>query len=207
LDFDPLSYPQPGGVNNSFNVRATGGVYLVTAVNGSSGQPTNGMYLSGGGSGWNAYSDRNAKEHFSPADGRALLDRLAGIPIATWNYKTQAASIRHIGPMAQDFSAAFGVGENEKTINSIDADGVALAAIQGLYQVVQEREAQIAAQGAEIAALKAQQVEIAARLAALERRSAASSPAAARVPIGWLLAGGLLAAVAVIGQRRLAGGG
>ena len=184
LDFDPLNFPEPGGRDNSFNVRATGGVYLVTAVDPTTGRATAGVYVSGGGSGWNVYSDRAAKENFSPADGRALLDRLAGIPIETWNYKTQTPSIRHIGPMAQDFYAAFGVGEDDTHISTIDADGVALAAIQGLYQVVQEKEAQIAAQEAEIGALKAQNSEIERRLAALERQ-----------------------AVAVIDQCTLAGGG
>ena len=40
--------------------------------------------------------------------------------------------------MAQDFYAAFGVGKNETTITTIDADGVALAAIQALHQQLQE---------------------------------------------------------------------
>jgi trimeric autotransporter adhesin len=195
LDFDPLSYPQPGGVNNSFNVRATGGVYLVTAVNATSGQPTAGVYVYGGGSGWNSYSDRNAKENISPVDARALLDRLAGIPIQTWNYKTQAASIRHIGPMAQDFRAAFAVGENEKTINSVDADGVALAAIQGLYQVVQEQDGRIASQAAEITALKAQNATIAARLAQMEARL--NGTRTASLPATWQLLGLGLAGLAV----------
>jgi len=56
----------------------------------------------------------------------------------TWNYKAQDPSIRHIGPMAQDFYGAFSYGEDNKYINTLDADGVALAAIQGLYEVVKE---------------------------------------------------------------------
>ncbi len=62
----------------------------------------------------------------------------------TWNYRSQDAAIRHIGPVAQDFYAAFGVGEDDRHISTIDADGVALAAIQGLYQVVQQKETRIA---------------------------------------------------------------
>ena len=61
----------------------------------------------------------------------------------TWNYKSQDPSIRHVGPMAQDFYAAFGVGEDEKHITTIDADGVALAAIQGLYRLAQEKDREI----------------------------------------------------------------
>ena len=64
--------------------------------------------------------------------------------IATWNWKSQDASIRHMGPMAQDFRAAFGLGETEKGISTIDADGVALAAIQGLNAKVDEQQREIA---------------------------------------------------------------
>ena len=61
--------------------------------------------------------------------------------IATWNWKSQDASIRHMGPMAQDFHAAFGLGETDKGISTMDADGVALAAaaIQGMHQELMER--------------------------------------------------------------------
>ena len=148
LDYDPYSYPDAGGIVNSFNVRAQGGVYFATAVDGVTGRPTAGMYLGGGGSGWNAYCDRNAKTNFQDLNGRDVLDRLVSIPIQAWNYKTQDESVRHLGPMAQDFNAAFGTGEADKIgekkyINSVDADGVALAAIQGLNQKVEEKEARI----------------------------------------------------------------
>ena len=101
-----------------------------------------------------ALSDRDAKANFAPVDGRKLLERLTAISIETWNYKAQDASIRHIGPMAQDFHEAFGVGEDERHITTIDADGVALAAIQGLYEIVKEKDARIAALEARLAALE-----------------------------------------------------
>ena len=66
------------------------------------------------------------------------------IPIATWNYKAQDESVRHMGPMAQDFHAAFGLGVSDKLIDTIDPDGVALAAIQGLNALVREKDAEIA---------------------------------------------------------------
>jgi hypothetical protein len=56
--------------------------------------------------------------------------------------------------MAQDFYAAFGVGEDDRHISTVDADGVALAAIQGLYQLMQEQNAQIVALEARVAALE-----------------------------------------------------
>jgi len=45
--------------------------------------------------------------------------------------------------MARDFHAAFGLGESEKRINTVDADGVALAAIQGLNQKLEEKDREI----------------------------------------------------------------
>ena len=56
------------------------------------------------------------------------------MPITSWSYKAEKPSIRHIGPMAQDFYKAFGLGLDDKHITTIDEGGVALAAIQGLYQ-------------------------------------------------------------------------
>src|SRR6185295_193368 len=88
---------------------------------------------------WSTLSDRNAKTHFAPINSRELLDRLAQLPIQTWNYKNQNDSIRHIGPTAQEFHAAFTVGEDDQHIATVDADGVALAAIQGLNQKLEEK--------------------------------------------------------------------
>ena len=70
-------------------------------------------------------------------NAQAVLDKVASLPLSTWNYKSQSQDVRHIGPTAQDFHAAFGVGENDRTITTIDADGVALAAIQGLNQKIE----------------------------------------------------------------------
>ena len=141
------------GTNNAFTARATGGVYFVTAINGS-GAATAGVQVGAGGNAWAALSDRNSKANFAPIDARAVMEKLAQIPISTWNYKTQDAAIRHIGPMAQDFAAAFGVGEDDKHITTIDADGVSLAAIQGLYQIVQDKDQRIAQLESEVAQMK-----------------------------------------------------
>jgi chaperonin GroEL (HSP60 family) len=88
------------------------------------------------------------------------------MPVQAWNYKTQEASIRHIGPMSQDFYAAFAVGEDNKHINTVDAFGVALAAIQGLYQTGQEKDARISQ-------LEQQATAQHQQLAAVERENAA----------------------------------
>jgi hypothetical protein len=92
----------------------------------------------------NTTSDRNAKENFADVDPRAVLAKLAQLPLHTWNYRGEDARVKHLGPVAQDFSAAFHVGADDKHIATVDADGVALAAIQGLYRMVQEKDAELA---------------------------------------------------------------
>ena len=89
-------------------------------------------------------SDRESKENFSRVEAKAVLQKVAELPVLSWNYKGQGAAVRHIGQMAQDFAAAFCVGEDNRHITSVDADGVALAAIQGLNEVVKEKESRIA---------------------------------------------------------------
>lgn len=129
-------------VTNEFAARATGGVRFVTGIDGG-GTPTAGVQVAGGGGSWSSLSDRNLKDNFLPIDSEKLLDKLAALPVSSWNYKAQDDSIRHIGPMAQDFYAAFDVGEDERHIATIDADGVALAAIQALYEQNKKLQATI----------------------------------------------------------------
>jgi trimeric autotransporter adhesin len=73
----------------------------------------------------------------APVDPIDVAHRLASIPISPWKYIDDADNIQHLGPMAQDFHAAFGLGASERHIATLDADGVALAAIQGVYLLVQ----------------------------------------------------------------------
>lgn len=134
---------------NQFLARAAGG-----AVFFSNAAMNAGVQLAAGGGSWASISDRAMKENIKPVDAQAVLDRVAAMPIAEWNYISQDPSIRHIGPMAQDFHRAFGVGEDNRHITSIDADGVALAAIKGLNQKVESKDAQIADLEARIKALE-----------------------------------------------------
>ncbi len=151
---------------NEFAVRATGGVRLVTAID-SAGAPLAGVRLAAGGGSWSTLSDRDAKSNMAPVDGRKVLAQLLTVPIATWRFKTEAGAVRHMGPTAQDF-AVFGMGDDPRYISSVDADGVALAAIQGLYQVQQEKDAEIAMLKAENDALRSQIARLDTRLTALE---------------------------------------
>ncbi len=95
-------------------------------------------------------SDRNAKEHFRPIDPDEVLQRVLALPLSRWNFKNDTG-VTHLGPMAQDFRAAFGLGADDRHIATVDADGVALAAIQGLNQKLVE---ELKRRDAEIAELK-----------------------------------------------------
>jgi hypothetical protein len=146
---------------NEFAVRASGGARIVTAT-GMEDTPLAGVRLPSGSGSWESLSDRDAKTDLQVVDENKILEQLSEIQITTWRYKNQDASIRHIGPIAQDFYAAFDVGEDGRYISSIDADGVALAAIQGLYQRLEAKEQQIQSQQHKIEMLEQ-------RLTALER--------------------------------------
>ena len=101
---------------------------------------------------FNTTSDRNAKTDFADLDAREILEQVAHLPIQTWRFKGDA--VRHVGPTAQDFYAAFETGASDKTITTVDADGVALAAIQGLYEMLQEKDAELEALRAQVEALQ-----------------------------------------------------
>lgn len=135
---------------NEFHARAAGGVFFYS--NPSLGA---GVRLAANASAWSSLSDANSKENFRDLDDTDVLAKLARMSIREWNYKAQDAAIRHVGPTAQDFHAAFGLGEDPLRISTIDADGVALAAASALAR--------------ENATLKAQLAALTARLDALER--------------------------------------
>ena len=154
---------------NQFIARASGGVTFY-----SNSAASSGVTLPAGSGSWNSLSDRNSKANIVAVDSASILQRLAAMPIQRWNYRTQDASVKHIGPMAQDFAAAFGVGENTTTISAVDADGVALAAIQGLNQKLVEKDREVAALQAEATTLRAEAAAFQERLAAVEQAQAAS---------------------------------
>jgi hypothetical protein len=145
---------------NQFMVRCTGGAILYSSTGNA------GVQLVAGGGSWANLSDRDAKENFVAVDAKGVLEKVAEMPITTWNYKAQEGGTRHIGPMAQDFYAAFGVGEDERHITTVDEDGVALAAIQGLNQKL---EARLKEKDEEIGTLKAGADELERRLSSLEQ--------------------------------------
>jgi hypothetical protein len=95
-------------------------------------------------------SDRSLKQDVKPVDVESILERVDRLPINEWSYKA-APETRHVGPMAQDFRAAFGLGSDDRHIATVDADGIALAAIQALNRRL---EAELRSLRAELEALR-----------------------------------------------------
>ena len=116
-----------------------------SSINGiTGGVGVNGLLTVNGvvnGTAFNTTSDRNLKEKFAPVNSSKVLELVANLPISSWNFKTDGQT-RHIGPMAQDFYAAFNVGTDDKHIATVDEDGVALAAIQGLNEKLKDKNAE-----------------------------------------------------------------
>jgi hypothetical protein len=161
-------------VNNQFVVRAQhiwlGANSNVTYTQGRYIQVANGAYLSTGGT-WTNSSDVNRKHHFQLVIGEDVLQKIAALPIRTWSYKDDHASVRHMGPTAQDFHRAFGLGDGDKSIATVDADGVALTAIQALEQrELQSTSGEIAQLRRDNAELRAALAELLQRLNTLEAR-------------------------------------
>lgn len=119
-----------------------------------------GAYLSTSGV-WTNTSDVSRKHLFQSVAGEDVLARLRNLPIQSWSYRADSDDVRHLGPTAQDFRAAFGLGNDDKTIGTVDADGVALAAAQAL-------ERRSAEQAARIEALERENAEMRARLERIE---------------------------------------
>jgi uncharacterized coiled-coil protein SlyX len=128
---------EPVTGNQTFSVSATGGVRFIT---GSASNP-NVTYIPGDSAGWTTTSSRAVKTNIDPVEPREALNGVKSMDIATWEYEREdgdGAGTTHIGPMAEEFHDAFDVGSSDEHINSINADGVALAAIQGLSTELDE---------------------------------------------------------------------
>jgi hypothetical protein len=159
-DFSQGSKHLQPSAANQFIARATGGVIFL-----SNAAQTTGVMLAPGSGAWASASDRNLKRDVATVNDAAILDKVAALPVSEWSYISEGG-VRHLGPMAQDFYAAFGVGEDDRHITSIDEDGVALAAIKALH-------AENAGLHQENRGLRERLTRQDARLAALEREVAA----------------------------------
>jgi hypothetical protein len=161
---DSNNFDFPSTAANQFRVRATGGAQFVLGID-ASGNPTWTCSVSNGTS-WACSSDRNLKENLALVDGRQVLAQLSALPIYTWSAKGGDPAVRHMGPMAQDFYSIFRLGTDDKTISTIDLDGVALVSIQALYQMSLEKDKKIEQLTKELEELR----QKAAQLEELQRR-------------------------------------
>jgi len=98
-------------------------------------------------------SDRAIKHDVRPVDGEAILETLAAMPVTQWRYDASPGT-QHMGPMAQDFHQAFSLGETDRRIATVDANGVSMAAIQALYHRVEALRVQSEGLERENAALR-----------------------------------------------------
>lgn len=140
-------------VSNEFAVRASGGVRIVTGIDGT-GVPVAGVAVPAGSGSWTSLSDRAAKKDLAAVDGDAVLSRVDALPIYTWRYVSELSGALHLGPTAQDFGAAFGLGDSDRRIAAVDASGVALASLRALHEKVARNEALLASRARRIAALR-----------------------------------------------------
>jgi trimeric autotransporter adhesin len=132
---------------NQFLVRAYGGL-------GFNSGPGIGCDLPAGQGAWACTSSRLAKEGFEDVDGEAVLGKLAGIKIQSWRYLNTSA--KHVGPFAEDFRAAFGLGDGPTKIATVDEEGISLVAVQALERRTAKLQADNDELRAELAALREQ---------------------------------------------------
>jgi hypothetical protein len=152
--------------NNEFAARATGGFRFRTNLTG-----TTGCNLPAGSGVFNCTSSRYTKENFMMVNGDAVLSSLRQIPVSTWNYISEGQQTRHMGPMAEDFFKAFGLGTGNTSIGVQDLAGVSLAAIKALEQ----RTAELQQKTSEVEQLRAEVNELKAQFATLKQNLQANT--------------------------------
>jgi len=151
---------------NQMMMRFAGGYRLYT-----NSALSQGVYMTAGTSGWTNISDENAKRDFEEIDGEKILESIQRMPVTSWSYKEADSTIRYIGPMAQDFYNEFGLGGTDSLgINSINIDGVNMAAVKALIDrtdelqntqsELEETEKKVEAQDAEIEELRQEMEEL-----------------------------------------------
>jgi hypothetical protein len=156
IGFDTEVGALPGYPASAYSTIKTNSNYIYFVING-----VYSSYISAGGT-YTAISDRNKKENFVELDYQDIRQRIDELPLTMWNYKAENESIKHIGPMAQDFHRLFGLnGSNDKMIANMDTTGVALAGVKSLSKVISEQEDQIKA-------LKNKNAELETRLKKIE---------------------------------------
>jgi trimeric autotransporter adhesin len=147
--------------NNQFAARASGGFRFRTNLG-----ATTGCNLPAGSGVWDCTSSRATKMNFAAVSGMDILAKVRAMPITTWNYISEGDKVRHLGPMAEDFHAAFGLGQGDKSIGIQDLASVSLAGVKAL----EERTAELQGKAEEIERLRGEVAQLRSANAALEDR-------------------------------------
>ena len=162
-----------GGTATRFSIGSLGNIGLLggdTSTNpltvGTDTTNGNGAYLTPGGV-WTAGSSRTFKEGFAQIDAGNILAKVIELPVQTWFYRNDHQEGRHMGPVAEDFSALFGLGNDDKHIGGVDESGVAFAAIQGLNRKVEDENGKLKQENSE---LRNKLDDVLARLSKLETK-------------------------------------
>jgi hypothetical protein len=160
--------------NNEFAARAAGGYRFRTNAT-----LTTGCNLPAGSGVFSCASSRTLKDHFVAVDGEDLLSRMRTVPVNTWSYTAEGAQVKHLGPFAEDFRAAFGLGVDNISIGLLDIDGVNFAAARALEARTTAQAEQIrtlqtenASLRSDVETLRAQNASFEARLRQLEQAAA-----------------------------------
>jgi hypothetical protein len=137
----------PGGLEVAYGGQSASGrgrkwVVLASQAPGRVINAFNGAHLSEGGA-WTDNADGAAVENLKSVDPQTILDKVAALPLSHWSYRAETNGARHLGPLAQDFHRLFEPGADDRHIASLDSSGVALAAIQGLIQRLEDRQKEI----------------------------------------------------------------
>lgn len=155
-DASPVSQNTGSSADNKFTARFANGYLLYTSANLGSftALPPN-------GNAWTSQSDSTKKTGFLAANGEVFLEKLRGLRLGSWHYKNQdSRTMRHYGPMAQEFFAAYGrdgrgtIG-TDTTLGTADVDGVAFILLQALEKRTAELQTRLAAAEAQLVALRA----------------------------------------------------
>jgi hypothetical protein len=151
---------------NQFVVRASGGFFLRTRSDVGTG-----CNLGPGSGSWSCTSSLHQKEHFRDEDGEVVLGKIAALPIRSWSYLGEPGAVRHLGPTAEDFRAAFGLGTDDTSIGMLDIAGVSLLAVQAL----ERRTRELRGRTREVESLRSEVAELRAEVERLRREHAADA--------------------------------
>ena len=162
-DSSPETDTFPTGISNRFYAMFDNGYrFLTDTTDGEAG-----VWMGNGATSWSSISSVEKKTDIVPVDAQDILEKVADLDVSTWTYKWKTDTL-HMGPMAGEFFDAFGLGDSDEGIQTIDADGVLFAAIQGAAEKLDEKDERIDAQAERIATLEARNDDLEARLATLE---------------------------------------